>query len=208
MAVLGRNAYPEVVRERMSRIREPHVAPINALADRIAQAHGFEPGIVPYVDPDQGGIHARVLVLLDNPSTMAEAGTGSGLLSLDNNDWTAHNCQRAYASHGVDWSDVVHWNVCPFPTSNTNNGGSKASERECGALWTRNLVELLPRLQIVLPLGAAARDGWRRARISRADLYDFTGREIPHCGNRGLNRTPDSRSTFDDAIRDIKRMLG
>jgi len=50
------------------------------LADRIADAVGLLRGHVPYVDPDQGGIEARVLVLLDNPSTKAEASLSAGRL--------------------------------------------------------------------------------------------------------------------------------
>ncbi|MFD5177861.1 uracil-DNA glycosylase [Nocardia sp. NPDC058379] len=208
MSVLGRNADPEVVRELLARIRDPHVAPINALSDKIALAEGLEQGVVPYVDPDMGGIRARALVLLDNPSTMAESGTGSGLLSLDNNDWTARNCREAYAVYGVEWHDVVHWNVCPFPTSNIKNGRSKAGERHRAVRWTRELVALLPRLEIVLPLGGSARDGWRRADQRPIGVYDFAGREIPHCGHRGLNRTPDSRRIFHEAIRDMAQLLG
>lgn len=117
----GRNADPAVVAEKKRRIHDPHVAPLNSLANRIADAEGIPHGYVPYVDPDQGGIDARVLVLLDNPSTKAEAGTGSGLLSLDNNDRTARNCREAYSRAGISSSDVVHWNVVPspFPASRT-----------------------------------------------------------------------------------------
>lgn len=89
--VNGRNADPEVVATKLVRIRAPHVAPLNDLADRIAEAEGLGRGEVPYVDPDTGGVGARMLVLLDNPSTKAESATGSGLLSLDNNDRTARN---------------------------------------------------------------------------------------------------------------------
>jgi hypothetical protein len=39
MPIHGRNAYPEVVLERMQRIRAAHVAPINALADKIAEVY-------------------------------------------------------------------------------------------------------------------------------------------------------------------------
>lgn len=125
--VKGRNAEPAFLASKMERIREPHVAELNELADRIAVHSGLEPGVVPYVDPDAGGVGARMLVLLDNPSSQAEAGTGSGLLSVDNNDWTARNCREAYERHGIRWSDVVHWNVVPFPVVNSN-GSSTAGE--------------------------------------------------------------------------------
>ncbi|MFI6753802.1 hypothetical protein ACIBF4_02180 [Rhodococcus coprophilus] len=113
----GRNADPAVVAEKMARLRDPHIAPLNNLADGIADSVGLPHGHVPYVNPDQGGTEARVLVLLDNPSTKAEAGTGSGLLTLDNNDRTARNCREAYERHGVPRSQIVQWNVAPFPVA-------------------------------------------------------------------------------------------
>ncbi|MBC2637518.1 MULTISPECIES: uracil-DNA glycosylase [unclassified Rhodococcus (in: high G+C Gram-positive bacteria)] len=200
----GRNADPDVVAEKMTRIRDPHVRPLNALADRVADSAGLPHGHIPYVDPDQGGIKARVLVLLDNPSTKAEAGTGSGLLSLDNNDRTARNCREAYARHGVAWSQVVHWNVVPFPVAGVKNGGSTAAERAKAVPWTREFVELCPDLEMVLLLGAAARDGWERAGIGR-DLYVFPG-NIPHCSDRGLN-SAGGRERFEAAILNVARSL-
>ncbi|HEY5857552.1 MAG TPA: uracil-DNA glycosylase [Aldersonia sp.] len=205
MMINGRNAYPDVVADKLCRIRDPHVAPINALADEIADHNGLARGMVPYVDPDLGGVDARALVLLDNPSTKAETGTGSGLLSLDNDDRTARNCREMYLKHGIDWREIVHWNVCPFPTENAKNGGSYAAERARGAPSTRRLVALLPHLEIVLPLGANARDGWRRADVRRSGLYDFAGRKVPHCSNRGLNQN-GGRAEFERAVVDLSRM--
>ncbi|MFL1598505.1 uracil-DNA glycosylase [Gordonia amicalis] len=205
MAVNGRNADPAVVRDKHARIWEPHVAPLNELANRIADAEGLPHGYVPYVDPDAGGVRARMLVLLDNPSTKAEAGTGSGLLSLDNNDRTARNCREAYARHNVEWADVVHWNVVPFPVAGEKNGGSTPSERARAVRWTREVVDLLPHLEIVLLLGAAARDGWKRAGIRRAGVYVPEGK-IPHCSMRGLN-TAGGRERFEGAIGDVAKRL-
>ncbi|MBD0862472.1 uracil-DNA glycosylase [Gordonia sp. zg691] len=201
----GRNADSNFLAAKLARIREPHVAPLNALADRVADAEGLPHGEVPYVDPDAGGVAARMLVLLDNPSTKAESNTGSGLLSLDNNDRTARNCREAYMRHGVDWADVVHWNVVPFPVSGGKNGGSTPAERARGVRWTREMVNLLPDLEIVLLLGAAARDGWRRAAIARPDIYVPAGK-IPHCSMRGLN-TDGGRERFESAIADVSQRL-
>lgn len=201
----GRNADPNVVATKLVRIRAPHVAPLNDLADRIAEAEGLGRGEVPYVDADTGGIDARMLVLLDNPSTKAESTTGSGLLSLDNDDRTARNCREAYARHGVAWKDVVHWNVVPFPVAGVKNGGSTPAERARGVRWTREVVDLLPNLEIVLLLGAAARDGWRRATITRPGIYVPAG-NVPHCSMRGLN-TAGGRERFEAAIADVSERL-
>lgn len=139
-----------------------------------------------------------MLVLLDNPSTKAEAGTGSGLLSLDNDDRTARNCREAYARHGIDWADVVHWNVVPFPVAGVKNGGSTPAERARAVRWTREVVDLLPSLEIVLLLGAAARDGWKRAGVDKDGLYVPEG-NVPHCSMRGLN-TAGGRQRFESAV--------
>ncbi|MDA3657686.1 hypothetical protein [Mycobacterium xenopi] len=103
----GRNADPAFLRATLARVREPHVAPLNQLADEIADAKGLPRGHVPYVDPVCSGVHARALVLLENPSTRTAAGTGSGLLSLDNDDRTARNLREAYDRHHIDWSQIV-----------------------------------------------------------------------------------------------------
>jgi hypothetical protein len=80
---------------------------------------------------------------------MAEAGTGSGLLSLDNADWTARHLREAYKRHDVDWRDVVGWNVVPFPVARR---GSTPAERRQGAPWIREFVRLRPNFK-----GAIAR---------------------------------------------------
>lgn len=201
----GRNADPRVVADKIARIRDPHVAALNALSDRIADAEGLRRGLVPYVDPDTGGVNARMLVLLDNPSTKAETGTGSGLLSLDNNDRTARNCREAHARNGISWSDVVHWNVVPFPVAGVKNGSSTTAERARATAWTREVVDLLPDLEIVLLLGASARDGWKRAAIVRRGLYVPPG-NIPHCSMRGLN-TAGGRERCESAIADVADRL-
>lgn len=200
----GRNADPAVVADKMSRIRDIHVAPLNRLADNIADSLGLPRGHVPYVDPDQGGVNARLLVLLDNPSTKAEAGTGSGLLSLDNNDRTARNCREAYARHKVSWSDVVHWNVVPFPVAGAKNGGSTPAERAQAAQWTEQFVDLCPRVEFVLLLGVAARDGLDRATIDR-DFLVLPGK-TPHCSDRGLN-SAGGRERFESAVAQASTLL-
>lgn len=106
--------------------------------------------------------------------------SGLGLLSLDNNDRTARQHSRGLCSrYGVDNSDIVHWNVVPFPIAGVKNGGSIPAERQRAARWTREVVELLPNLEIVLLLGAAARDGWKRAAVREPGLYVVPGK-IPH----------------------------
>ncbi|QTJ65233.1 uracil-DNA glycosylase [Rhodococcus sp. ZPP] len=205
MPDFGDNRHREHLLAKHARVWEPHVAPINHLANRIADAEGIPRGHVPYVDPDLGGIHARVLVLLDNPSRKAKAGTGSGLLSLDNDDRTAWTCRLAYKEAGVDWRSVVHWNSCPFPTA-SKGPRSLDSERARAARWTRELVTLCSNLEFVLLLGGPARDGWRRAGRPSSLVVIGQGRDIPHCSGQGI-ATADAKKRFYGAIAELAGRL-
>lgn len=203
MGINGRNAYPDILKAKQDRIREPHVKTLNDLADKIAAAEGFDPGDVPYVDPDLGGLNARALVMLDNPGPKAKAGVGSGLLSLDNDDPTARCLREAYERHHIAWTDIGAWNAVPFPTAKR---GSSATERQAGALWLRDFVQLCPSLEFVLPLGAAARDGWKRAGLPAPVAVPGITWDVPHCSRLGLNQ-PGARERFEKAIECLANTL-
>ncbi|ATE54938.1 uracil-DNA glycosylase [Actinosynnema pretiosum] len=196
------NADPAVVAAKHARLGEPHVAPLVALADRIAAAEGLPAGAVPYPDPDFGGVRARALVLLDNPGPRAKAGTGgSGLLSVENDDPAAARAHAAYAYLGVDLGQCLHWNACPFPTVKDT---STAGERARAARWTGELLRLLPALEVVVLLGRAAEDGWARVRPRRPDLLVLSG---PHPSNRGINAVAGNAQLFGATMRALAERL-
>lgn len=202
--VAGRNAHPGALALKRGHLRDPHVAPINDLADAIADAEGIARGLVPYVDPQLGGIHARVLALLDNPSTKAEAGTGSGLLSLENDDRSAKNCAAFYNDIGLGPELLVHWNVAPAPISGEKNSGSSIDERERGAVWLQELVALLPNLKVVLLMGDNARDGWKRSGLTLPKVV--IPEAVPHPSQRGLNNA-DGRVRLRRALLETNAAL-
>jgi hypothetical protein len=43
---------------------------------------------VPWIDPDSGGIHSRILFLLESPGPKSSTGHGSGVINIDNDDQT------------------------------------------------------------------------------------------------------------------------
>jgi hypothetical protein len=192
------HADPTVVAAKHARLREQHVVPLVDLADRIAEAEGLPPGAVPYPDPEFGGIHARALFLLDSPGPRAKLETGgSGLLSIDNDDPSAARAHTAYRTFRIDRGLCLHWNVCPFPTAKDQ---SSTSERTRAARYTRELLALLPRLELVTLHGRAAEDGWRRADIRRNDLVVLDG---PHPSNRGINAVAGNAERFQSTMRAV-----
>lgn len=150
---------------KQSRWFEPHVAPINQFVDEIRSevaagwrhAHGdaAPPVFVPYVDPDSGGIRARVLFLLESPA--GPAALGSRMLSADNNDETAKNVWNAYAVSGMPRTWGLHWNAVPWYVGDgKKNKAVKHGEIEQGRRFLEGLLALAPGINVVLAMGKAA----------------------------------------------------
>ncbi len=66
---------PEQVRARLGRLREPHVAPLTDFVERLRASRGRGEA-VPWFDPADAGVHARVLLLYEAPGARA-VGPGS-----------------------------------------------------------------------------------------------------------------------------------
>ena len=90
---------------------------------------------VPWFDPASGGVAARSLFLLEAPGRKAMGAeaelrrTGSGIISIDNDDLTARNCWMPRDEAGLAYEKSVHWNVVPWylgtPTRTAAPGASE-----------------------------------------------------------------------------------
>lgn len=153
---------PGSVTERRSRVGEPHVVDLNDLAREVAGATGQQ---VPLADPAGGGRQARVLVLLEEHIPCRTAGTG--LISLHANDPTAGNTMAACQRAGLDYGDTLLWHVIPWwtqdPSTACGRRPSRVAEAGTAAPYLARLLDLLPRVQAVVLLGARTQQAWRRA---------------------------------------------
>jgi hypothetical protein len=148
-------ADPDEVAARRSpaRLAQVHVAPLNKIVYELRHSSiGGE--TVPYVDPDGGGIDARGLMLLRDPSDTAWRTTR--LIAPDNPDKTADNFTWLRDSVGIDPSRLVHWNIVPWWI------GERDAEKEIDAArpYLLRFVSELKALKIVVCFGDDARDGW------------------------------------------------
>ncbi|MDM0002602.1 hypothetical protein QTI24_28640 [Variovorax sp. J22P240] len=118
-------ASADAVQGRRDRCREPHVAPLQALAERISANHDAPEG-VPRFDPLDGGINARVLLLQEAPGPRA---VGTGFVSFDKSDQTTANARHACESAGLSRRDVVRWNAVPWYIGNEGRTKIRAANR-------------------------------------------------------------------------------
>ena len=95
---------------RLVRVDEPHVRELNRLVRHIRDREGLEKQ-VPFFDPDDGGVEACCLFLLEAPGPRA---VGSGFVSRNNPDETAKNFFLLNQDADLDRRLTVSWNIVPW----------------------------------------------------------------------------------------------
>ena len=145
---------PAVVQRRRAMLRQPHVAALTDYADALGAAgHGF----VPYFDPLDGGMAARLLILLEKPGPRTFPPRGSGFVSMDNADPTARTIHAVRQVAGMKRRGLAVWNIIPWWNGTTALTGP---EKRRGAAELPRLLALLPGLRGVLCAGNQA---WEHA---------------------------------------------
>jgi uracil-DNA glycosylase len=129
---------------------------------------------VPDADPCDGGTDARLLLLLllllERPAAaLRRPGFVSGcFVSRDNATPTARNIRRFTEAAGLPRAEMLIWNALPWMDDGVpmRNRAPRPDEIRAGLLWLPPLLALLPRLEVVVLAGRAARmaEGMLRAR--------------------------------------------
>ncbi|WAJ27710.1 uracil-DNA glycosylase [Antarcticirhabdus aurantiaca] len=184
-------------------VPEPdHVAPLNALARRIAAAHGE----APLFDPAGGGTRARILLMLETPGPARGSDPAvPRVVSQFNATGTARNLRRFFAEAGIEAADVVIWNAVPFliHAPGARNRPPKAAERAAGLPWIEPLLDLLPDLAVAVLSGRVARGARAAIEALRPNLAIL---EMPHPSPTFVVTDPAIAPTMIATCRAAKRL--
>jgi uracil-DNA glycosylase len=196
---------PNEVQRRETEIFSQHVAPLNNWVRELRNRLG--PGaIVPWFDPWDGGCEAQILWLLEAPGPKAtrERG-GSGFVSCNNHDGTAQNTWETRAEAGVARKLVVHWNVIPYYLgSSTKIRAYDPNDIAAVGPLLNELLNLLPRLQVVILGGEAARKVWQGFAPVHTTLHII---ECPHPSPTNLNTRPGNRELVIEAWQEALKFV-
>jgi uracil-DNA glycosylase len=189
-----------IIKTKLARLDEPHIVPISRLVDEIRALAGRD---VPYVDPTLGGVDAEVLFLLETPARAAALKIT--MLSPDNDDAPAANIWEFYRASGLPRERCVHWNAVPWFLG--DDRGARRAERpeiESALPWLARLVDLLPRLRLVVTMGEIARQALALY-LLREDARLVPWLAVAHPNGRVRRGTPlawnDISRAFDVAAR-------
>jgi len=199
---------PAFLAAKLARLHEPHVAPLQDLADRIAAETGLA---APAFDPDSAGIHTRSLFLFEAPGARSTgtagpraAAKGSGIISPDNNDGSAENMWRLHEAAGLSRTSTLAWNIVPwYVGSDRKIRAVSPQDLEDSAQYLAMLIALLPELRLVVTFGDKPRRGWFRY-LLHGDAPLLPTLAVPHPSPLSLNPHPENR---DLILRALQRVV-
>lgn len=190
------NSNPAELTRKQQLLSNPHMAPLTHYVERLRIALGPE-AWVPYFDPTEAGVNARILILLESPGPRASGPRGSQFVSADNNDQTAENMWDLLREAGVQRDrDMVTWNVVPWYVGRAPSPDEVKAARP----WIVDLISLLPELRVVLLLGKTAKKSW-----DGLDL-DVPVIRAPHPSPQNLNTRPEARPQVLEALIEVRRV--
>lgn len=172
--------------------------PLSALVAQIRADRGVTQD-VPFFDPCDGGIQARILFLLEAPGPQAR---GTGFVSRDNPDPTARNLRQLLAP--LPRHETVLWNVIPWYVGTDQRiAPVRRADHEDSRPYLARLIRLLPAMVRVVLVGKAA----QRAREDLVRIWGGSIMDICHPSNRVFNRWPDRRRESEARIHSVAMAL-
>lgn len=176
--------------DRIARLEEPHLLPIMDLI-RAWRRDGLD---VPNPDPNDGGVRAKAVFLLESPGPCA---VGTNFISRDNPDPSARNMKAVLKLAGLERDETFLWNVVPYcvSTSSRNANASPRQVREAAPL-TQKLIDIMPDLRAVVLCGIPAQRATRYLTIACRVFKTF------HPGLRAYNR-PRCREHFHETFAEV-----
>lgn len=167
-----------------------HVAPINALVERLRRAGEF----VPYVHHSHGGVHAPVLSVLRDPG---KATGTTGVLSTDNPDATSRTQRALMAKVGLRTAELCPWNAYPWMTPDGREPSVEQIAR--GAVQLAELLGLMTGLRVLLLQGEQARWAWAMVQAFRPRYSSPTFEVVRTCHPLGTrDRSPQGAQQRKD----------
>ena len=194
--------YERVRKDKMGRLNLPHIKPLTEFVGEIRSETGLGNNI-PYFDPDDGGINARCLFLLEASGPKA---VESGFISRNNPDETAKNAFIMNQEAGIPREITVSWNIVPWYIGDGQKiRGAKKQDIHDGLPYLFRLLELLPKLEVIVLVGKKAQ------RVSKDIERQMPGillKNMHHPSPQNMNTRPEYREEVRKTLKEIAEYLG
>jgi len=187
--------------ERMEQLHEPHIRDLTAFVEQI-RIERHCGNAVPYFDPADGGIEAKCLFVLEAPGPNA---VKSGFISRNNPDETAKNWLELNRQAEVDRKQTITFNIVPwYIGSNGKIRPASTKDVELGWPYLLRLIDMLPRLCVVVLVGAKAQQIAPRLHSTRPTVRLM---KCPHPSPMFVNRKTENRGLLLEALRQVSKVI-
>ncbi|MGM8851303.1 uracil-DNA glycosylase [Salinicola sp. V024] len=187
--------------DRLSQVNDAHMAPLTDFVHRLRERMGTEV-VIPYIDPWDGGVEAKVMFLLEAPGAKAR---NSGFVSMNNPDETAKNFFEISRESGIDRKQIVTWNTVPwYIGSDSKIRPATSSDISAGIESLAELLGLLPKLKAIVLVGGKAQKAESYIHQAAPHLKVFIS---PHPSPLFVNRRPENRAVLTKHWQAVKFFL-
>ncbi|MBU2236147.1 uracil-DNA glycosylase, partial [Patescibacteria group bacterium] len=155
---------------------------------RTLQESRGEDFYIPWFDPFDGGVNAKILLVGEAPGGKASGTTSaSGFVSTDNNDPTAENMFVLRERVGLERSQLVHWNIVPWYVGSGMRISRPNTEMlKNGAKELEHVLKSLTKLQVIILLGKTAQTAFYKNILNiRKGIKIF---DAPHPSQQGISK--------------------
>lgn len=153
---------PDILEQKCNALYSPHIAPLT----RLVQNYHKKGVDMPWMDPADGGVQARMLILLQSP---ARSELTPRFVSLDNPCPSQQNLHRFLKQTGIKRKDIILWNTIPWLTPFGKKISPTRDNIRKGVGIIKSLMPLLKNLTVVVLAGSTA-----------LQTRPFFEREYPH----------------------------
>lgn len=186
---------------RLKLLEQPHVKPLMEYLQSIQLEMGTEYSM-PYFDPSDGGIAAKVLFLLEAPGPRA---VGSGFISRNNPDQTAKNINELLQAAKIPRKSTLLWNIVPWYVGDQGRIRPVNKQDIRQALpFLQKLLQLLPYLESVVLVGRKAQDALFEIQKLAPNVSIY---QCYHPSPRVFNVWPEKRNAVLSIFEKIARKL-
>ncbi len=151
---------------------------------------------IPYFDPLDGGVEAKVLFLFESPG---EGALASGFASRDNRDPSAAKFSTLNKEVGLERELTASWNTVPWALGRP----PKEEDLEEAKPLLEPTLECFNHLEVIVLSGTAARS--RREEIEGRDIEVW---EMPHPSPPSLRFHPDNEEKIRQVLRKCQERFG
>lgn len=184
-------------------LSQPHVQPLVSYLGDIRNALGIDYEM-PMFDPCDGGINARVLILLEAPGPKA---VGSQFISRNNPDRTAENINNLLQKAGIPRADTILWNIVPWYIGNGKKiRPATKADISLALPFLKKLIEILTNLDFIVLMGKPAQSAELEIKKITSKLIYCTAHPSPKVANIYPQKMLKTQQQFND-ISSLLRYL-